>query len=249
MAAAVQSTPQKVRSTADTSHTHATTLDEPRDALVRTATANQVPLAIILETLFPFVTSTHVDEVMKELQSQGNLKGEGWTAFEPLCSQKNKAGVVLYEPRHSSKNEDTTFKPLEQVFEQIAQAHASVHNKVAHNDSPEGVGGNDSTGQTPLVKLSIHGISGDWSNSTRPDGSIHLKETSLPWPRIEKHDSEGAHYGIDYADICLLIETKLHLSQDNLNDVRPTPNNAIEKTDVRLFALKGPEQVTLERAS
>ena len=250
MAATIQSTPQKVKPTSENSYTHAPTLDKARDALVRTATATQVSLNIIVDNLFPFVTSTEVNQVITQLESQGKLKGEGWTAFEPLCSRKGKGAMSShYEPCHSSKNEDTTFKFLEQVFEQVQQAYVSVHNRVADNDLPKG-GRNGSTGQTPLVKLSIHGhknLAGDWSNSTRPDGSIHLKESSLPWPRAKKQDSGGAYYVIDYADICLLIEAKLHLTRENMNAVRPSPNNAIK--NLTCVYLKEPEQVAVERPS
>jgi hypothetical protein len=219
MATAVQSTPQKVRPTADKSYTHAATLDK---ALVRTATATTVSLATIVDTLFPSVTSTQVDGVLGVLQLQGKIKGEGWTAFEPMCSPKNKEGVDFYEPRHSSQGEDTTFKNLEQVFEQVRRANASLHTNLADNG---GVRRDSTSGQTSLVTLSIHGnknLASDWPNSTRPDGSIHLNKTSLPWSRVQKNDSGGYCCDvIDYADICLLIEAKLHMSPDNVNDVRP----------------------------
>lgn len=208
-------------------------LKPTQDALVHTATATTVSLATIVDALFPSITSTQVDDVLGALQIQGKIKGEGWTAFEPLCSQKNKKGVRLYETRHSSQGEDATFKNLEQVFEQVQQANASLHKKLADNDSPGDVKRDGASGQTSLITLSIHGnknLAGDLPNRTRPDGSIHLKKTSLPWPRVRKNDSEGSSCDvIDYADICLLIEAKLHMSPDNVNDVGPTPNNELLK--------------------
>jgi hypothetical protein len=102
-------------------------------------------------------------------------------------------------------------------------------------DSPQGVRRGDTSNQASLVTLSIHvntDLDGDWPNGAKPGGSIHLKKTCLPWPRVEEIDSEGNTYPIiDYADICLIIETKLCRTLEDVNDVRPTPNNELFKTN------------------
>jgi hypothetical protein len=198
-----------------------------KDAPVHTAAATRVPLATMVETLFPSLTYTHVDDVLQVLRHNGNIKDEGWTAFEALCSPKDKRNTSKYEPHHSSQSEDVTFKSLERVFEQIQQANASLREDLIERGLPQGLSKGDTSNQASLVTLSIHGnaLAGSWPNSAKPGGSIHLKKTSLPWPRLEEIDSKGNTYSfIDYADICLIIETKLCRTLEDVKYVRPTLN-------------------------
>jgi hypothetical protein len=53
--------------------------------------------------------------------------------------------------------------------------------------------------------------SSDWPNRTRPGGSIHLKQTSLPYER-----QNGI---IDHADISCYIEFKRHNNPNFRKDV------------------------------
>jgi len=185
-------------------------LKSTQDAPVYTATATRFPLATMVNTLFPSLTYTHVDDVLLVLRHNGYIKDEGWTAFEALCSPKDKKNTGGYEPCHSSESEDVTFQGLERVFEQIQQANDSLRKDLTGKDLPNCVRRSDTLNQASLVTLSIHGHVGDWPNNAKPGDSIHLKKTSLPWPRVEEIDSEGNAYSlIDYADICLVIETKL----------------------------------------
>jgi hypothetical protein len=95
---------------------------------VHTAAATRVPLATIINTLFPSLTYAHVDDVLHAMRLNGDIKDEGWTAFEALCSPKGKTkNTSGYEPCHSSESEYITFKGLERVFEQIQRANARPH--------------------------------------------------------------------------------------------------------------------------
>jgi hypothetical protein len=134
---------------------------------------DEIPFLKLLEAVLPIDDPQNTTKVWKMVKSRINIvTGESWTAFRQLPSQQ-------------SGTEEGIFKPLKDLFQAVTGAAGKAY--------------------LQEVQLDVHGSktpASDWPNQTRPDGSIHLKKTSLPYGR-----EEGI---IDHADICCYMEFKKH---------------------------------------
>lgn len=156
-----------------------------------------VSLQSLLHGALPVVQDEEVESILTVLKQSNVLSADGWEHF-----QGNKGNQTdAYGPQHCQGTEDQVFRRVEDIYRAIMIA--------------AGGKGDDST--RPALALLVHineNPTTDWPSSTRPDATLHLAESSVPF--IAR---TGERYRVDHADVVMYFQWKKRDTESNLHDV------------------------------
>jgi hypothetical protein len=151
-----------------------------------------VPLSSIFECILPVVRTDEVDSIVATLKQTETLGKYGWECFKvPKFNEAQSLdqSANVYGPEHSRGTKDTIFRQFEGIYNAVMAAGAKL------DDSFE-----------PILTLLAHGDENpatDWPSSTRPDATLHLTESNVPF--ISR---AGERYRVDHADVVTYFQWK-----------------------------------------
>jgi len=132
--------------------------------------ADVIPIDELINSVYGKIDD--LDDIRASLEADQSLSDCGWQAFY-------NPEISSYLPSDSPLEEDKVFEGLTTIFERCSCA--------------AGISTTDCT-----VQLKVHGhTSMTFPNGTRPDATIYLTKSRLPWRRDDIH--------IDHDDICMYI--------------------------------------------
>ena len=146
--------------------------------------ADVIPTDELIEAIYGKIDD--LDGIRAMLEGDQSLSDFGWQAL--YNSEMNS-----YLPSDSPLEEYKVFKGLATIFERCSCA--------------AGISTADCT-----VQLKVHGhASINFPNGTRPDTTIHLTKSCLPWRRDDN--------SIDHADVCLYVQFRKKENKWSREDV------------------------------
>jgi hypothetical protein len=154
-----------------------------------------VSLQILLDGVLPTVQDKEIESVMAALKESNVLTANGWECFKGDKPGRSDS----YGPEHCQGTEDRVFRRVEDIHKAIVTAEKG-----------------DNSVQSFLTLL-VHGdqtATTDWPNATRPDATLHLTESSVPFVC-----RAGERYRVDHADVVSYFEVKLLDNDANFHDV------------------------------
>jgi hypothetical protein len=177
---------------------------EARQAVVQDLKSVEiVPLSSLLECILPVVRTDEIDSVVATLKQTETLGKHGWECFKAPNSneihsldQENN----VYGPEHCRGTTDKIFIRFEDMYNAVMAAGAKLNNLFESN-----------------LTLLAHGKENpakDWPSSTRPDATLHLTESSVPF--ISR---AGERYRVDHADVVMYFQWKKRGTDDNYWEV------------------------------
>jgi hypothetical protein len=151
-----------------------------------------VPLSSLLECILPVVRTDGIDSIVATLKQTETLGKHGWECFKaPRFNEVHSLdqSTNVYGPEHCRGTKDKIFRQFEDIYNAVMAAGAKL------NDSFEST-----------LTLLAHGKENpakDWPGSTRPDATLHLTESSMPF--ISR---AGERYRVDHADVVTYFQWK-----------------------------------------
>jgi hypothetical protein len=163
-----------------------------------------VPLSSLFECILPLVRTDEIDSIVATLEQSETLGKHGWECFKaPKSNEFQSSDQItnMYGPEHWQGTKDTIFIRFEEIYNAVIAAGAKLD-----DDSFE-----------PILTLLAHGKENpvkDWPSSTRPDCTLHLTVSSVPFV-----SRAGERYRVDHADVVTYFQWKKRDTDDNYSEV------------------------------